>query len=396
MLNPSIFFSVIWIFQLAGYLFYFKSFGKYENETFLVLLIGCSGFLLGCRLASSSKSQICFKKSCKWLDLLVLPSSKKIAYFTFFFNWIFLIVLSVVTFLLLKIISASTNESIESFRQIRDLINTDFAGERVFYDIFRIYQVGIVAILFLFCCGREFSKKMLLCLFLLGLASALLTTSRLYLLFYVLSAIGIFSTFKLLDTKQVALSLIGFLIFFFTLSVLMKKGYENLDQPFQILLWNIQVYLFSPLAAFNSFIKSGLPNFYSSVMIPNIIKKGLNLFGFTLEYRTNLMPFVDVPVRTNVYTFFFPLYHDGGKILVACGTFLIGFTHQSLFCLSKNVPSPITVYLFAISLYPLAMSFFEDAYFSSPGFLGIQLSPIICLVLLNLRSFRNSVKAISL
>jgi oligosaccharide repeat unit polymerase len=64
----------------------------------------------------------------------------------------------------------------------------------------------------------------------------------------------------------------------------------------------------------------------------------------------------------------FPLYHDGQLPGIIVGFFAIGLFHQFLFKWSNSSANPMAWYLYAVSLYPLCMSVFEDAYFSSPGF----------------------------
>ncbi len=271
--------------------------------------------------------------------------------------------------------------SLHGFAQARDSINADFINERNIYNLFRFYHLGLVSILFLFCFIDKIEKKQQIILFILGLASALLTTSRLFLLFYVLTLIAIFYTSKKINLKQVLLCAIGFIVVFFGIALLMKKGSEESNSVIGMLLWNIQVYLFSPLAAFNHSLKSGVVTAEVLVLVPNSLKRILNYFGGHFQYRYNLMPFVNVPVRTNVYTFLFPLYHDGGKKLICLGCFVLGFFHQIIYLLNVAFRNPVTLYVFSISLYPIAISFFEDAYFSSPGFLAVQAIPLLIFAL---------------
>ena len=383
MLNPAIFFSIIWFCQLLGYFVFKHSFGPYATETFFVIATGFICFLLGCFVATTHFTQSIFRRVLPGIDLLALPQKMNLKKITISFCLIYSLVGILLTTFLWRQISGLATEPLETFSQIRGLINADFDQHRLLYNYFRYYQFGIIAVVFLFCLGSELPKYLLGTLFCIGLISVALTTSRLFLLFYILAIMGILFSYRRINSNHILVSFVGFLIAFFGLSILMKKGYENFDQPLALLKWNFQVYMFSPLAAFNSYISSGLPHFDSPVILPNALKKVFNIFGGAFELRTNLMPFVNVPVRTNVYTFFFPLHHDGGKTLVAIGCVLLGFFHQTLYLLATKSLRPILVYLFAISLYPLGLSFFEDAYFSSPGFLLLQISPVIFLIAVN-------------
>lgn len=378
LINPLALFCLIWFVQAIGYFFYRESFGVYESETWIVVILAVSFFSLGSFVAKFFFKADLFSR----LSLNTISVNReKLNKFILIFSAVYGLLLLVVTFQILTKIQFAAGGVLDSMSQVRSLVNADFIGARSFYNLFRFYHLGITSILFLFCFLDQMKKKQQIILFILGLASALLTTSRLFLFFYVLTLIVIFYSSKKINLKQVFLCAIGFIFIFFGIAMVMKKGSEETDGFIGMLLWNVQVYLFSPLAAFNHSLKSGVITAEAMVLIPNSLKRILNDFGCDFKYRYNLMPFVNVPVRTNVYTFLFPLYHDGGKILISLGCFLLGFFHQIIYLLNLFFQNPVTVYIFSISLYPIAISFFEDAYFSSPGFVAVQAIPLLIFAL---------------
>jgi oligosaccharide repeat unit polymerase len=153
--------------------------------------------------------------------------------------------------------------------------------------------------------------------------------------------------------------------------------------------WNIQVYLLGGLAAFNYHIKTGEPHIDGGAILPNAIRKMLNLVGANLPMRPALNPAVLMPLKSNVFTAIFPVYHDLGKLGVGIWFFLLGMMHQFLFKLSQSTQLPIFRYFYAISLYPLVMIIFEEAYISSPGFWAIFILTPALLQALN-AYFQNS------
>lgn len=378
LINPLTLFSLVWFVQALGYLFYRDSFGVYESETWKIVILAISCFAFG-----SFAAQFLFRP--EYFNRLSLNTfsvnREKLNQFVLIFSALYVLLLLFVTFFIFTKVQLAAGGTLESMSQARDIINADFFGKRTFYYLFRFYHLGMTGILFLFCFLDKMEKKQQILLFILGLVTVLLTTSRLFLFFYILTLIVIFYSSKKISLKQVLLCAIGFVFVFFGLALIMKKGSEETNGLVGMLLWNIQVYLFSPLAAFNHSLKDGVVTAYGIVSIPNSLKTILNYFGCNFGYRENLLPFVNVPVRTNVYTFLFPLHHDGGKVLVGLGCFVFGFFHQIIYLLNAAFRNPVTLYVFSISIYPIGISFFEDAYFSSPGFVVVQAIPLLIFAL---------------
>jgi hypothetical protein len=177
-------------------------------------------------------------------------------------------------------------------------------------------------------------------------------------LFYrqgILTSRGVFATFGL------------FIGLFFLVAIVLQKGSPG-EGLFEQLGWNTKVYALSSVACFDNYVQTGLQEIPGGALIPNAVRGLLDHLGLNVPLRPTLMPFVSVPLTCNTYTAMFPLYHDGQLPGIIVGFFAIGLFHQFLFKWSMSSAKPMAWYLYAVSLYPLCMSVFEDAYFSSPGF----------------------------
>jgi oligosaccharide repeat unit polymerase len=87
--------------------------------------------------------------------------------------------------------------------------------------------------------------------------------------------------------------------------------------------------------------------------------------GFGTPYIPLVQPYVDIPMPLNVYTVYQPYVKDFGTAGLLM-LFPIGFAHGFLYRKATvRHPHAAFVFLFALSLYPLAMQAFQDMYFSA-------------------------------
>lgn len=168
----------------------------------------------------------------------------------------------------------------------------------------------------------------------------------------------------------------GFIGLFILIALVMNKGdvllaYKTDGTQWSVLTqvaWNIKVYTLSSLACFNHFGITDVPRIEGGVLLPNAIRSAAGLFEINIPPKPLVWPMANVPLRCNTYTVLFPLFHDGRLFGVVAGLFVLGLAHQYLYKLHLRSESPIVWYVFSLSLYPLFMSIFDDAYFSSPLF----------------------------
>jgi oligosaccharide repeat unit polymerase len=178
--------------------------------------------------------------------------------------------------------------------------------------------------------------------------------------------------------------MLTFVLLFFLFAVLFEKGSDE-GSILQQILWNLQVYALSSLACFNDYVTTGAQETPGGILIPNVIRDVFRFVGISMPEKPNLLPFAMVPIQCNTYTLLFHLYHDAGFLGVLFGLAAIGWLSTYLWLKQIIAPSPIVLFTYSIALYPLAMSMFEDAYFSSPGFwVMLWTPPIILSVILGL------------
>jgi oligosaccharide repeat unit polymerase len=197
---------------------------------------------------------------------------------------------------------------------------------------------------------------------------------------YFLSVTALLYSERIVRLRGVATAGVLFVGLFFLIAAVMGKGdNDGVDSLLGSVVWNSQVYLLSSVACFNDFVVTDSQRMVGGALLPNSLRDLLALGGISIPEKPSLLPFSEVPVPCNTYTFMFPLFHDGSFPGLAVGCFAIGFVHQHMYLKFAAGGSPNWSYLYAISLYALAMSIFEDAYFSSPGFWVVLLVPPVAL-----------------
>lgn len=259
---------------------------------------------------------------------------------------------------------------------IRQIVIWDFNGDRTLYNLFRVFYLGVGFSIFFVAFSRELTRKQLAAILIIGLASALITTGRLYLLLYFMAVAALLYRAKLISSRGVLAGGFLFVGLFFLVAILLGKGDDDGNASLlESVLWNSQVYFMSSISCFNDYLVTGAQNIEGGALLPNPARELLSVIGLNIPPKPSLNPFSEVPVPCNTYTFMFPLFHDGSFFGVAIGSFLIGIVHQYLYLKFVYTRTPAWGYLYAISIYALFMTIFEDAYFSSPGFWILLLIP---------------------
>lgn len=250
---------------------------------------------------------------------------------------------------------------------VRQMVVTDFTTDRVLYGFFKVFYVGVGLSIFLLALSRHLSRTQMIMVLLIGVASAVATTGRLYLLLFFVASIALMYRSRVISIRFVFYAGLVFVLLFFSLAILLSKG-EGDASIGDSIYWNAQVYIMSSVSCFNDYVITNAQHMDGGALLPNPVREALSLFGLPFPPKPVLLPFAEVPVYCNTYTVLFPLFHDGGFVGVCLGALFLGIFHQALYVKYKTSARPVWWYFYAISLYPLVMSIFEDAYFSSPGF----------------------------
>ena len=193
-------------------------------------------------------------------------------------------------------------------------------------------------------------------------AMCVLSSGRGVFLLLTMALGGIYSTYKRINVKQIFKVVSGLFGVFIFMAVLLKKTMPNkaekgiaiADQLFFL----IYSYVCLPLSAFDHFFTN-----------PYDLKWGDHLFRFPkiFLYKLKVISeppaglvegYVKVPDPVNVYTSYFKLVGDFGPLYAMIVMLVFGTIHTLLYFKSKN--NLIALILYALLLFPLMMSFFEE------------------------------------
>lgn len=414
--DPRVIFVLIWLIECLGQVLFGGVYGNFEAGTWLVVAITISSFLVGAQLVDiklSSKSMMKLKNHNGMLQKLNAEISEKFIYVVMF---VFTLVALIALYKMLKITGIADGVA-RPIECLKLQIVADSLAARELATIVKIFVMGVAISIFFLSTTTSKSKVALFILLLLGLLFSVAATGRLLLLLLFLAISYLLYSKKMWGYKEILLSMVVFIVLFSLMAVVLNKKpkfdalgaceplitksssstsivpntivsksgllvaeeFTRSDQ----LKWNVQVYLLGGLAAFNHYVKTGEPHINGGAMLPNAIRKALNHLGANFSMRPALNPAVIMPLKSNVFTAMYPIYHDLGKLGVAIWFLFLGMAHQFLFKLSQSSRMSIFRYFYAISLYPLVMIIFEEAYISSPGFWSIFIITPVLLQAIN-------------
>jgi len=358
--DPRLIFGFVWLIQIVGQLLFSDLFEPYSWLTWVS--IGCTivGFYSGATVvAALPVANRVLRPAPAQHDPLIAKA----------YRWFLLSygILATLAFAKIYLILRGQLGGGMTMPAIRAAIIFDFAGARRIFNLLRVFFFGVGVCIYFLANSGSLTRRQIAVIVAIGLVSAVATTGRLYLLLFFVATVALFYRQGFLTLRGMCVAVGVFIGLFFLIAVALGKGGASGGVE-QQLLWNTKVYVLSSVACFDNYLQTGLQQIPGGALIPNAIRGLLDHLGLNIPPRPALMPFVAVPMTCNTYTAMFPLYHDGQLPGVLIGFFAIGAVHQMLFKLSMSQAKPMVWYLYAVSLYPLCMSIFEDSYFSSPGF----------------------------
>jgi oligosaccharide repeat unit polymerase len=214
-----------------------------------------------------------------------------------------------------------------------------------------------------------------------ALGYCILNTGRtwFFMLLIVLMGLALLSR-KISARKALIYSGTAALLLFVTIAVLLGKG-GSVDKPLSDnagTLWDaFQTYLLGPLPSFDIFVRH-----HQEVRLgDNTLRffwAALDKLGFNTPPVPLVHEFVNVPFPSNVYTVYRPYFDDFGLLGAVMVQFFIGLLHGGLY--RKLARADAFYYgLYAFSLYPLAMQFFQDQYLS---LLSLWFQTVVVLLLM--------------
>lgn len=169
---------------------------------------------------------------------------------------------------------------------------------------------------------------------------------------------------------------------FFGLGVVFNKIGE--DSPYIGALSavdSLSLYLLGSLAALDlTLLHSNAPLDWGVNAFRSLLAV-LRTAGADVEVVPLVKDYVFVPEPTNVFTVFMPYVQDFGLVGAPLFLAFFGWLHAGLYRAAKG-KDPRLVILYALSMYPLLMQFFQDQYFS-------LLATWVTLTVLVVASFRR-------
>lgn len=363
MFSPRLIFSLLWLSQIFLHVIFLDVFYPFEFSTWAVIFFCLVFFNFGALISNHlGVARRCSEEAAR---------NTKNEYVGRFFYWFVLLyaVASGLAGLELYRALQELGADMLNLPRVRQIVIADFNGDRSLYNLFRVFYLGVGFSIFFVAFSKYISRGQLALVLLIGLLSALVTTGRLYLLLYFLAVAALLYRAKVVSKTGVLFAGFIFVCLFFLVALLLGKGDGSGGlSVLENVLWNSKIYLMSSISCFNDYVVTGRQEIDGGALLPNVVRELLFNIGLNIPPKPALNPFAEVPVPCNTYTFMFPLFHDGSFFGVALGSFLIGAAHQYLYLKSDHLDRPVWGYLYAISIYALFMSVFEDAYFSSPGF----------------------------
>ncbi|KAF3997446.1 O-antigen polymerase [Glaciimonas immobilis] len=360
MFNPQFIFSLLWLSQIVLNIIFNTAFTPFEVSTWFAIAICIIAFNMGslCLIGSGRK------KGYAEFDNKLIPLN-----IFKFLNLFFVIYFFAALFSCIAIYRALMILSPGGLTPpiVRQLVVQDFTTVRDLYALFEVFNIGVGFSIFFISFSRFLTKKQLYLILAIGLISAIATTGRLYILLFFCATSILLHRNKIISLRTVFVGALIFILLFFLIAIVLVKGDDSGSIADRV-LWNSQVYFMSSVACFNDFVATGAQRIDGGALLPNPLREVLSSIGVLIPPKPTLNPFAEVPVPCNTYTILFPLFHDASFLGVFIGSFLIGVLHKNLYLKFLSSNNSILWYLYAISVYPLVMSIFEDAYFSSPGF----------------------------
>lgn len=201
-------------------------------------------------------------------------------------------------------------------------------------------------------------------IFVVAIGYAILATGRTYLFLLMISSASVaLMQRRLRPSQAVLVGLFMVAAGFIGVGALVNKIGVDVEGTTQQTVGDaLSLYVFSGVAAFDHFLAQphGLDWGLNVLRTPLAVLQAL---GIPVEVVPLVKEYVFVPEPTNVYTVFLPYVQDFGWPGAVVAFAFLGWMHTVLYRRAR-AGNPRFVVLYALSMYPLLMQFFQDQYFS--------------------------------
>lgn len=223
-----------------------------------------------------------------------------------------------------------------------------------------VYSLAAIALMgeFLANKGKFYKNIKLLILIFINVGLSILTVSRTSFFFLLIALFIIYAFKKTVKLKHFIYVFVGILVLFVGMTFL-KDSFDdgvNIGNSFAL-------YLFSGMTAFETLKPSPVDYDFGANVFRLIYAIGKSL-GFNTEPVSNILEYVSVPEKTNVYTFMYPFYKDFGYLGIGIFAFLYGVLFQYIYMKARlNKAYYLIFYSYLISV--LLFQFLGDTLVSN-------------------------------
>lgn len=360
-ISPNVIFLLIWLGQLLAHVFGVTGLNSPSWITWLVVLSGVLCFLLGSSLATLVVKSFSFNKTAKLRQIKANKANlQRLDYFA-----TFSIAISCASvFFLLKNFQIFDLSFLANLKD--NMLEESSTGNKS--NIYLIYPLVFNALVSIYyiCVNGRTKKAKSFAIFLVTSILCLFSGSRALLIFFWLALIPQIIYLKTVYRPSVIFTAIGAIVALLASIFLYPVIFHGaeLDLTSNSYLLNYaSVYMFSGVAAFNSFLENGHPSFDCILTVPSIFSQFLSLFFISsINNCPKFYPEVFVPLPTNIYTLFFPVVHDYGILGLLVYLSTIGFAASFLYINGFFRDSLECRFIYGIVFFSLVMSAFDDQF----------------------------------
>ncbi len=360
---PPAVFNLVWLAVFIAYAIFVNSNAgdiyEIDGRCFFVFIGGQIVFSLGGLFAIDKKK---IKEKQEYRPVLKHNFDK-------YFFWFLLLMLPVYAAKLMAIVGASSINDTNAFMILRYEFTQEDAdlGILKYLNYIAVFAFAVALYKFHYTDYKPITWQQKLykySYYFIATLYAVSSTGRSYLLILFCLYIGFKGISGGLKKSHYLFAGLAIFILFGTIAIVLKKaGGDDLSftQTIGSVFDSFTVYFVGGIYAFSAFIKDGFTLDYGE----NTFRFFIALFhtiGLTAQEPKNLvMPFVTTPVIGNVYSLYYIYIKDFWYFGILFN-FLWGYLHSWFYYRArKNF-----TYLFgyALLLYPLVLSFFQDQYMS--------------------------------
>jgi oligosaccharide repeat unit polymerase len=364
---PPAIFSLIWTIVLFSYLLFLSNHNGssylLETRTLIIFLSGqiifsVSGLLVFSYL-KSEKSEVITER-------VILFSFDK---------WLLVFLLGMFPIYIKAIVNIVDNSKLANvnfYLALRhEYVNNGInLGVLDYLNTISVFSFAFVQYKFNFLSnGQLANRKNILykCLFyLVVFAYAFLSTGRTYFVLL----LSIYIAFKVISKSikkyHIVFASVLVMVIFIANALILGKGAsvdnsasENANSIFN----NFTIYFLGGAYGFNSLMKTDFIFEYGENVFRFFISVAHALGITSLQPKELVMPYITSPIDSNVYSMYYNYFKDFGYFGLFFNA-IWGALHTFFYCKAKLNFRFLNVCCYALLMYPLLMSFFQDQYMS--------------------------------